>query len=289
MLPFIAGIFYEILGESGFVPYIPFGELGFLGIAIAASLQMANSIIKTDEALEQYRHNLEGLVEERTAELEATQEQLLAQTQEKAVIAERSRLARDLHDAVTQTIYSASLIAEVLPSVWERNPTEGQRNLIKLRQLVRGALAEMRTLLLEMRPTALEAAELTTLLHHLGDALTGRTRIPVSYQIDEEIVLPVEVKIGYYRIAQEALNNIAKHAEATRVSIELKSTSQQMILEIQDNGHGFDLQAVPEDKLGIQIMNERAKEIGATLELISSPGEGSKVSVLWPGNEYNQV
>ena len=287
MLPFIAGIFYEILGETGFVPYLPLGELGFLGIAVAASLQMANSIIKTDQALEDYRQNLEQLVAERTAKLETAQEQLLVQTQEKAVMSERNRIARDLHDAVTQTIYSASLIAEVLPKIWERNPAEGQRNLVKLRQLVRGALAEMRTLLFELRPDSLEAADLSTLLSHLGDALTGRTRIPVSYQNVEDASPPTEVKVAIYRIAQEAFNNIAKHSEATQVNVELLSKVDQVTLSIQDNGRGFTPTELAEDKLGHQIMSERAREIDAKFDLNSSPGKGTLVSITWPDNKYN--
>jgi signal transduction histidine kinase len=287
ILPFVAGILYEILGESGLVPYIPFGELGFLGIAIAASLQMANSVIKTEEALEGHRHNLEGLVKERTAELEAAQDQLLTQAQEEAIITERGRLARDLHDAVTQTIYSASLIAEVLPTVWERSPEEGQRNLVKLRQLVRGALAEMRTLLFELRPASLKAADLTTLLRQLGDALTVRTRIPVTYELRETRPPPAEVKVVLYRIAQEAFNNIAKHSEATQVMVELQADSNQVTLTVQDNGCGFDQQDVTDDKLGIQIMTERANEISARLDLNSTPDEGARVSITWPGEEYN--
>ncbi|MCJ7535993.1 MAG: sensor histidine kinase [Anaerolineales bacterium] len=285
ILPFITGIFYEVLGESGFVPYIPLGEFGFLGIAIAASLQMANSAIKSDEALDQYRNNLEGLVEERTAELEVIQKQLLTQAREKAVTAERSRLARDLHDAVTQTIYSASLIAEVLPTVWERSPTEGQRNLVKLRQLVRGALAEMRSLLFELRPDSLEAAGLSTLLRHLGDALTGRTRIPVNFQIGEDFSPPTEVKVAIYRIAQEAFNNIAKHSDATQVEVELRSKLNQVTLSVQDNGRGYDHTKVAEDKMGHQIMSERAQEINAKFELNSSPGKGTLVSIFWPDRE----
>jgi signal transduction histidine kinase len=281
ILPFIAGIFYEILGESGFVSYIPFGEIGFIGFAIAASLQMANSVIKTEEALEGHRHNLEGLVDERTAELEAAQEQLLAQAQDEAVIAERGRLARDLHDAVTQTIYSATLIAEVLPVVWERSPEEGQRNLVKLRQLVRGALAEMRTLLFELRPSALEAASLSTLLAHQGDALTGRTHIPVELIMEEEDELPTEAKIAFYRITQEAFNNITKHSEATEVSVNLSSNPRQAELTIRDNGRGVDQQKLPEDKLGLRIMGERAEEVGARLEVQSAPREGTQISLIW--------
>ena len=287
MLPFIVGITYEILGESGFVPYLPLGELGFLGIAIAASLQMTNSIIKTDERLAVYRQNLEQLVEERTAKLEVAQEQILAETQEKAVMSERTRIARDLHDAVTQTIYSASLIAEVLPGIWERNSGEGQRNLVKLRQLVRGALAEMRALLFELRPDSLEAAALTTLLTHLGDALTGRTRIPVSYQYIEDSTPPTEVKIAFYRVAQEAFNNIVKHSEATQVNVELLVKVDQVTLSITDNGRGFTPIELSEDKMGHQIMSERAQEIHANLELNSHPGKGTLVSISWSDKKDN--
>ena len=287
MLPFIVGIFYEVLGESGFVPYIPVGEWGFLGIAIAASLQMANSVIKTEEALERHEHNLRGLVEARTAELQAAQEQVLAQAQVKAVADERSRLARDLHDAVTQTIYSASLIAEALPRVWERNPDEGRRNLVKLRQLVRGALGEMRTLLFELRPAALQAAELNTLLQQLADALTGRTRIQVELILEGDTQPPSEVKIVLYRITQEAFNNIAKHSNATQVQVTLHSDPEQVNLTIQDNGIGFDLQAVTAESMGLRIMRERTEDVNVWVEVQSEIGNGTQVSVIWPADSQD--
>ena len=209
------------------------------------------------------------------------QKRLREQEMASAAAKERNRLARDLHDAVTQTIYSATLIAEVLPIVWERNAEEGQRNLFKLRQLVRGALAEMRTLLFELRPSALEAASLSTLLAHQGDALTGRTRIPVEVSVDGDETLPPEVKIAIYRMAQEAFNNIAKHSEATEVVVKLRSGAGQVELTIADNGRGFDQSELPEDKLGLHIMAERADEVGARLGVESASGEGTRVSLTW--------
>jgi signal transduction histidine kinase len=281
ILPFVAGIFYEILGESGFVPFIPFGELGFLGIAVAASLQMSNSVIKTEEELEQYQHNLEGLVAERTAELEAAQGQLVSQVRETAVLEERSRLARDLHDEVTQTIYSASLIAEVLPKVWERDPTEGERDLAKLRQLVRGALAEMRILLFELRPSALKTADFETLIHQLGDTLTGRSRIPVDIVIDENLDLPTEVRIVFFRIVQESFNNILKHSEASVVKVSVIGKPDRVLLKISDNGRGFNPQRVSDGCMGIHIMRERLAGIHADLQIESSPGKGTKLISIW--------
>ena len=152
---------------------------------------------------------------------------------------------------------------------------------------MRGALAEMRTLLFELRPASLEAAELSTLLHHLGYALTGRTRIPVTYQITEDGSPPKDIKIAAYRIVQETFNNIAKHSEATQVMVEMQADSNHVKLELRDDGIGFDRNRVTEDKLGIQIMTERAHDIKASIDLNSSPGKGTQVSILWPGEEYN--
>jgi signal transduction histidine kinase len=263
--------------------YIPLGETGFLGIAIAFSLQMASSVIKTEEALAASEKNLEAQIAERTAELAAAQALLINQARETAVIEERRRIARDLHDDVTQTIYSASLIAEVLPQVWSRNPAEGQRNLAKLRQLVRGALAEMRTLLFELRPAALVNADLETLLPQLADAFTGRTRITVDVQVSGQNHLPTEVKIAFYRITQEVFNNISKHAQATEVALQLEQQSNAASLTIIDNGVGFDLAAVPRERMGLTNIQERAAGINANLQLTSHPGKGTQLFLSWPG------
>jgi signal transduction histidine kinase len=109
---------------------------------------------------------------------------------------ERNRLARDLHDAVTQTLFSASLIADVLPGIWKDDPEKGLRLLADVRQLTRGALAEMRTLLMELRPEALIEAHLSDILNQYAEAFTGRTGIPVEVLIDHDFMLPPDVKVG---------------------------------------------------------------------------------------------
>lgn len=212
---------------------------------------------------------------------------LRAKVEENAVAAERSRLARDLHDAVTQTLFSASLIAEVLPKIWERNPGEVRRRLDELRQLTRGALAEMRTLLLELRPATLVELGLKDLLHQLTEGVMGRARIPITFKVEGQPVLPSEAKIAIYRIAQEALNNIAKHSGATQVTVSLTAVNnsdgqaEQTELHVIDNGHGFDKSIVPPDHLGLSIMRERAEAIGAQLQIESQIGKGTEVSVIW--------
>ncbi len=242
---------------------------------------MADSILRTEESLDNYRTNLEMLVADRTSELEASQEKLLLEASVRAVTDERTRLARDLHDDVTQTIYSAALITEALPRIWERNPDEARRNLVKLRQLLRGALAEMRTMLFELRPASLESADLDILITQLADAFTGRTRIPVQLKLSGENKLPPDVKIACYRIAQETFNNIEKHARAEHVTLILNRQPDELMLTIQDDGVGFGEDAVSAENLGLTIMQERATGIGAELQIESEPASGTQVSLLW--------
>ena len=206
---------------------------------------------------------------------------LYEQAERSAVAAERSRLARDLHDAVTQTLFSASLIAEVLPRLWERNPNEGRRRLEELRELTRGALAEMRTLLLELRPSTLTEAALGDLLRQLAEAVTGRARVPVSVVVEGAHLLPPDVQIVFYRISQEALNNVAKHSGVCQVEVKLCCERDQATLSIRDNGRGFDPSEVSPEHLGLGIMRERAEAVGATVNVKSAPGQGTEVVLVW--------
>ena len=205
---------------------------------------------------------------------------LYRQAEDTAAMSERTRLARELHDSVTQTLFSASLIAEVLPDLWEMNQKEGWRRLEELRQLTRGALAEMRTLLVELRPDALIEIPLPDLLRQLCESLIGRTRLPIQLSIMGQHKLPPEVQVSLYRITQEALNNVVKHSKATQAVVTLRLNGT-IHLSIADNGCGFDLAKVPPDHLGLKIMGERANAIGAKLSIYSEPGDGTQISVNW--------
>jgi signal transduction histidine kinase len=234
--------------------------------------------------------------------------QMRAQAEESAVAAERNRLARELHDSVTQILFSVSLTSEVLPIVWTRDQGEGQQALDEMRELTRGALAEMRTLLMELRPEALRKAKIDDLLRQLAEGVIGRARVPVAVTIEGLRPLPPDVKVALYRIAQEALNNIAKHAGADYVTVTLHclpsvspSDSAESVrtgtvegeqlgtveLCVKDDGRGFDVDRVPPDHLGLGIMRERAEGIGAELKIESQPGHGTQVMVTWR-NEQRQ-
>jgi signal transduction histidine kinase len=201
---------------------------------------------------------------------------------------ERQRLARDLHDAVTQTIYSAALIAEALPVVWEREPSVGLSNLVRLRRLVRAALAEMRTLLFELRPSALEDAPLEASLARLGDALAGQIQVPVDIRT-ADVTLPSEVKLTLYRVAQEAFSNIAKHSRATEVDVDVAADGDGSVtLCVRDNGRGFDPEGIGPDSMGLRIMRERLDRVGATLAIDTGLGAGTTITVVWPGRALAQ-
>jgi two-component system nitrate/nitrite sensor histidine kinase NarX len=205
------------------------------------------------------------------------------QREEAAAAAERERLARDLHDAVTQSLFSVSAIAEALPVVWERDRDAARRGLEELRQLTQGALAEMRTLLLELRPSALTEQRLDLLLHQLKEAMAGRTRVPVTVHVAGDCALPPEVRIAFYRIAQEALNNTTKHARAASVKVELDCRPEYARLRISDDGRGFDPEHIQPGHMGMDIMCERAQAIGAAFWVESQPDQGTQVEVEWQG------
>lgn len=207
--------------------------------------------------------------------------QLRAQVEQAATSAERDRLARELHDAVTQTLFSASLIAEAMPRVWEKDPEQGRRGLEELRRLTRGAAAEMRTLLVELRPAALTEKPLGELLRHLTEATAGRTRVPVELRVDGDLILQPDVQIALYRITQEALNNVAKHAGASAVTVDLACQPDRTVLQIRDNGSGFEVSDVLPDRFGLDIMRERAYGIGAAIEIESQLGRGTRICVTW--------
>ena len=254
-----------------------------IGVLDVQSDQL-NTFDRTDLAVVQAIANQTGIAIENA--------RLYERAQELAVMQERNRLARDLHDAVTQTLFSASLIADALPQTWQADPQQGRELLRELRQLSRGALAEMRTLLLELRPAALIETPLHNLLRQLCEAASGREGLLVNLELAKDCKLPAEAHIAFYRIAQETLNNILKHSRAKQVTVKLNSrpSNQRQVVEltIGDDGRGFDPTQVPPDHFGLRNMRERAQAIGAELNVTSKPGHGTQIQVVWENKEEAQ-
>jgi PAS domain S-box-containing protein len=242
------------------------------GSSFFASLNVSQLVLEGNDVLL-------AMVEDVTDELTAEQEA--------GAVEERERLARELHDSVSQTLFTAGMIAEAMPRMLEKDQARGRQDLEILSVLIRGASAEMRGLLLELRPDTLKDQTLGQLLETLVIAARARTQATVSLNVVGDCQPPENVVMAFHRIAQESLNNIAKHAEASQVVIDLGCDPESTKLRIQDDGRGFDPQAIPAGHLGIGIMRERAYNIGADIEIDSQIGRGTQVSVSWSaaGNE----
>ncbi|HEX9373615.1 MAG TPA: GAF domain-containing protein, partial [Roseiflexaceae bacterium] len=198
-----------------------------------------------------------------------------------AVLEERRRLARELHDSVTQSLFSMSLLAQVLPELWEVDPAEARAGLVQIRDLTRSALAEMRALLVELRPAGLGDQGLAHALREHLAAFESRTGISVTMYLANVSRLPEPVEQAFFRITQEALANVARHAQAQRVRVTLRGRAPVRLL-IADDGRGFQPEHVGDGRFGLISMRERAAKAGARLHLRSALGQGTKIVVEWP-------
>jgi PAS domain S-box-containing protein len=206
--------------------------------------------------------------------------QLFEKVQRLAALEERQRLARELHDGVSQSVFSSSIIAEALPRLWRRSPDQALAYLEQLKTLNQSVLAEMRVLLMELRPTQLLTMNLIEQLQQLMQGIKGRKHVDTRLNIGGEYPVPPNVQIALYRIVQEALNNIVKHTHATKVEISYSSSPESVELSIWDNGSGFDPQQA-KGGAGVEAMREHAGSIQASLNITSSQQNGTRVSVRW--------
>jgi signal transduction histidine kinase len=200
---------------------------------------------------------------------------------EMITVEERQRLARELHDSVTQSMFSANTRAELIPRIWERDPEKALGYLNEVITLNRGAMAEMRALLLELRPDAIMNNSLDSLYEQLVTAAPTRKPINANLTIEgEPWSLPPEAHVAFYRIAQESVNNALKHGEANNLKIEMVYLKDEVQVSVVDDGRGFDVTSTS-GGLGLISMRERAESIGAVFELASNHGQGTTVRVRW--------
>jgi len=234
-------------------------------------------------SLEKRGQELESQVEERTAELMQIEEVLRHSEMEKAVADERNRLARDLHDSVTQSLFAMTLYADAaarLLSSEQVAPAAG--NVNKLRQTAREALSEMRLLVFELRPLVLEQEGLVAALEARLEAVETRAGLETELVVEGESHLSAGIEDALYRVAQESLNNALKHARAENVIVRLRFLEQPecVILEITDDGVGFDTAVIPEHGgLGLPGMVERVEKVEGQLSVSSKLGAGTTVTV----------
>jgi signal transduction histidine kinase len=212
--------------------------------------------------------------------------ELYEQAQRLAAAEERQRLARDLHDSVTQALYAVTLYAEAASRLLTTGETAlAAEHLHDLRATAQDALRELRLLIFELRPPLLEKNGLVAALQSRLETVEERSGLRTLFSVEGlngSERLPLEVETGLYRIAQEALNNILKHAQAHEVSVRLNylAPEARVVLEIRDDGQGFEMfNGAGKGRFGLQTMRERATLLGGTLQITSQPGEGTQVKV----------
>jgi PAS domain S-box-containing protein len=206
---------------------------------------------------------------------------LFEQAQQLAVTEERNRLARELHDSVTQALYSINLFANAAHLALSSDKEEvAAEHIQALRELVDEAMRDMRLLIFELRPPILKEVGLEAALKARLDAVESRSGITVQFEVEGQNELSTDMQAELYRVGQEALTNVVKHAGAKQLTLRLKFTPHHAKLEIQDDGIGFDLaHAQLSGKLGLQSMSERMQQIGGTFTIDSQPGHGTLVCV----------
>jgi PAS domain S-box-containing protein len=212
---------------------------------------------------------------------------LLDAEAEKASHEERGRLARDLHDSVTQALFAVSLKAEAL-TTGEALPAALAADVEEVSRLSRGALAQMRSMLLELRGDPLDQVPLEHLLRNAVEATESRTHTDVDLVIEGSGTLPAPLHVALYRITQEALNNVARHAQAPSAEVRLELSGSHVRLTIRDDGCGFDPVPRGLSHLGLRSMRERATEAGARFTLVTEPGGGTLVRVVWDAGEARE-
>lgn len=210
-------------------------------------------------------------------------EQLIQQAKTAAVSEERQRLAQELHDAVSQELFAISLTSATAAKLFEGNPNQAAELLRHIEKSAAKAQAEMRALLLQLRPQTLEEQSLIDAIQSLAEELTAKMPIKCHLKI-ADLTLPSHIENQLYRILQEGLANVLRHSQASNVEIKLESydSSSRVHLTIEDDGVGFSKENIAHTSYGIRTIKERVGALGGTAEWISIPGRGTRLEARIP-------
>lgn len=209
--------------------------------------------------------------------------QLAQKAKYSAIVEERQRLARELHDAVSQQLFAISMTATAVGRTLERDFDKARRQIFLIEEMASVAQSEMRALLLHLRPVHLEGKHLSEGVIELLQELSLKVPMEISWELDDQVELPKGIEDHLFRIVQEALSNALRHSKATKLEVRLTHPTQDAIrLMIRDNGIGFDLDAKKHASYGIVTMKERVNEIGGSLNLITAPGKGTRIDIRVP-------
>jgi signal transduction histidine kinase len=215
---------------------------------------------------------------------------LFSEAQQRLALEARHRLARELHDSVSQALFSMTMETRAAQLLLQRAglPDDGPlaERLDHLRELTQGALAEMRSLIFELRPEALQEEGLVAAIRKQAEGMSARTEIEVDLRLPtRRLALPRDVEEQVYRVIQESLANIAKHSGARRAVVRLRhrrTDRRELVVELSDDGVGFDPSARQPGHLGLRTMAQRIEQLGGTLLVDSRPGRGTRISATVP-------
>ena len=259
----------------------------FLGVPIVANSGIVGALYLTDKiGAAEFDDGDQQLIEMLAvhAALAIEKTRLYERSRELSIVEERNRLARELHDSVTQKLFGVTLTAESASTVIERNPAEARQQLQRLQQLTREAMEELRSLIFELRPPEVETEGLATALRKHVDVLQRVHGDAVELTLDGDAAPSANSDAEVLRIAQEALQNALRHAGATRVDVRLQAHNGRLRLAVSDDGVGFDPAdpGLRSQHLGLTSMEERARALGGRLRIASRPGEGTTVTLEVP-------
>ncbi|HEX7057047.1 MAG TPA: sensor histidine kinase [Bacilli bacterium] len=199
-----------------------------------------------------------------------------------AVLEERQRLARDLHDAVSQQLFAISMTATAVGRTLDKDFARARRQIALIEEMAAVAQSEMRALLLHLRPVNLQGKSLSAGLHELLEELQAKVPIEIAGEIEENIFLPKGIEDHLFRIAQEALSNTLRHSRATKMEVRLHKKDDSVRLSVRDNGIGFDPNVQKQASYGLTTMQERVNEVGGSLSIVTAPGKGTRVDIRIP-------
>jgi len=267
----MAILMFYAQGLSGGLPFIMIFTILYLFFGSYAAVMRS-----ADNARDQSQKLLD--------ELKDAHQQLqiyTAQSKELAIVQERNRLARNLHDSVTQTIFSMTLTVEAARILFFRDDNQAVTQLEKIQALAKSALTEMRSLVFKLRPTAVTQIGLIPALRHHLATLERKHGLIVALKITGEPNLPEDNAQRLFLVIQEALNNVVKHAQTDRANLTLRFEERNILLSIVDSGRGFSPEAIATEGScpGLLSMRERVEKIGGILNVDSLPGQGTRITV----------
>ncbi len=208
--------------------------------------------------------------------------ELAAQARMSAVVEERQRLARELHDAVSQQLFAISMTATAVERTMDHDFERARRQVELIEEMASAAQSEMRALLLHLRPVHLEGKRLAQAIPELVEEMKAKVTVDIAIDIEQDLPLNKGVENHLFRIVQEALSNTLRHAKATKMDIVLQRRGEAVRLGIRDNGVGFDPQVKKHASYGMTSMEERVNELGGALNIASAPGKGTRIEIRVP-------